>query len=144
MTKKQVMKELDAVLSNLPVTAEDNSAVARCCRTFTLMYCQTRLKGKSAAEATERARRAYRLSMPAIDGEENVRDFIACATFGFLSKLFEPDEVTKLLYAAQVASQALHSRYKSKAAIEPLSSPAPEPHACHQTGQPASLSVSTP
>ncbi len=55
---------------------------------------------------------AYREAMPPLIDEEHIRDFIACVAHGMVLRVFEANEGSKLLYAAQVASQAQAKRPK--------------------------------
>ena len=55
---------------------------------------------------------AYREAMPPLVDERHIRDFIACVTHGMVLRIFEANEGSNLLYAAQVASQAQAKRPK--------------------------------
>jgi hypothetical protein len=58
--------------------------------------------------AAREAGTAYRNAMPMLAGYEGIRDFIACAAHGILNDAIPLNKSTKLLYAAQVALNALH------------------------------------
>jgi len=58
---------------------------------------------------------AYREAMPPLMGARNIRDFIACVAHGMLLHVFEANEASKLLYAAQVAAQSEAKRDKRSA-----------------------------
>jgi hypothetical protein len=72
---------------------------------------------RQADEAFKKAADAYREAMPPLTGSENIRNFIACVGHGMLLHIFNENEASKLLYAAQVASGAEVKRYKSKFGI---------------------------
>jgi len=83
------------------------AAVKRCCKAWKRAYdAKIAAKGYEF-EAKEAASEAYRAAMPTLSGEQNIRDFIACAAHGVLIEAIEGKQGTQLLYAAQVASGAL-------------------------------------
>ena len=108
-----VIDELVQAIEELKVTAQENPAVRKCSRAFLLLYARARARGDSDAEAESQGRRAYRLSMPPLTGNRNVRNFIACATHGMLIGAIDVKEATRLLYAAQVAHTSRRSRSKN-------------------------------
>jgi hypothetical protein len=57
--------------------------------------------------AAHEGHKAYRKAMPMLAGYEGVRDFIACAAHGILIGALLPESTGQLLYAAQVALNAL-------------------------------------
>ncbi len=56
--------------------------------------------------------------MPPLSGEQNIRDFIACAAHGMLIDAIDPPVGARLLYAAQVAHRTLH-----KSPLKPAKDP---------------------
>jgi hypothetical protein len=80
-----------------------NPAVAHCQKTWERVYRSVQKEKNSGALARIEASEAYRAAMPLLLGHKNIRDFIACVTFGFASGILFHDITTKLLYAAQVA-----------------------------------------
>ncbi|HUA98459.1 MAG TPA: hypothetical protein VMA34_09050 [Terracidiphilus sp.] len=64
------------------------------------------------------AKEAYRKAMPLLAGYEGIRDYIACTAYGILIGAIPPHKCSQLLYAAQVALNALHF----KPAEEPVES----------------------
>jgi hypothetical protein len=101
--------------------ATENPAVALCCKAYARMHSQTTAAGKSSISAKFDAGSAYRNAMPPLDGQENIRNFIACAAHAMLLGILESSDGAKLLYAAQVASGLLPkpSLKDPKAAKEP-------------------------
>ena len=87
--------------------ALQNPAVARCCQAWQRAFQDVMSKKNSESEACLRADKAFRNAMPALSGEEGIRDFVACATHGLLIGAITEKRATKLLYAAQVATAAL-------------------------------------
>jgi hypothetical protein len=127
MTKRQLLQKIESELENLGIIAQENPAVEKCCRAWKLSVCDSRLRNKPQAELRTRGRRAYRMAMPALAGEANVRDFVACVTFGMLLEVLEPEEVSKLLYAAQVATSACRTKNNFKNTPPNATLPAAEP-----------------
>ena len=64
--------------------------------------------------AFEQGANAYRDAMPLLAGYENIRDFIACTTYGMLKKIFELDEGRELLGAAKIAMALLKAQPKTQ------------------------------
>ena len=112
------LDELDAASREFQVTAHLNPAVAHCAYAYMLHYRKARARGDSDADAKSWSRRAYRLSLPALTGSRNVRDFIACVTHGMLLGVIDPDEASKFLYAAQVAHTARRPKYKPRITVQ--------------------------
>ena len=50
---------------------------------------------------------AYRNAMPLLDGDQGIRNFLACAAHGTLIRALNKEDCNTLLYAAQVALGAL-------------------------------------
>ena len=70
-----------------------------------------------AQVGTRRANKAYCEAMPALSYAGNIRDFIACVGHGMLIGVFQPEEASRLLYAAQVATSAEAKRYKPRMVV---------------------------
>ena len=77
------------------------------------------------SNACDWADKAYRNAMPALSGEEGIRDFVACAAHGLLIGAIREERATKLLYAAQVAITTLARAQRAKG----LCTPSPLPGA---------------
>lgn len=90
-----------------PLENSRNPAVSRCCKAWNRAWNASFARDKSDYKAEDEAGAAYRNAMPDLSGEQNIRDFIACAAHGILIGAIEEKISTKLLYAAQVASGAL-------------------------------------
>ena len=95
-TRKTRSTPLPPSLLELPV-------VLRCRNTFEVAYNEALQAGKSTIAATDAAEESYRTSMPAPLDVESTRDFIACVTYGVLTRVFTLKEATSLYYAAQIA-----------------------------------------
>lgn len=63
-------------------------------------------RGKDRYESKCAGQDAFKRAMPPLNGEENIRGFIACVTQGMILDVVSTDQATKLLYAAQVAYTA--------------------------------------
>ena len=92
---------------NLPKTqhgiAVESPAVAHCQRTWERVYRSVLVKRDSKALALYEAGEAFREALPVLDSYENIRDFIACVTFGIASGVYLEDTGKNLLNAAKVA-----------------------------------------
>jgi len=84
-----------------------NPAVLRCCEASRRALLAAKSQGIEGYPLRELEVNAYRDAMPDLAGYENIRDFIACVTHGFVDSIISFSEAPKLLYAAQVALGAL-------------------------------------
>jgi hypothetical protein len=112
----------------LPNPPARNPAVQRCCAARERSLQQSREKKVSHYDTNEFADQAYCGAMPDLAGYENIRDFIACVTYGMLIHVIDAIEGPKFLYAAQVALGAL--RHQPKPQKQPP--PTPLPGSNHQ------------
>ena len=124
MTTHDLLPRLTQAIDELEVTALENPAVAKCTRLYMLLYAETLARGDSDSAAKSNACQAYRLAMPALIGQRNVRDFIACATHGVLLGAIPREEASSLLYAAQVAHTARRAKSKPQNTVPKPVSPA--------------------
>ena len=83
--------------------ALQNSAVAHCQKNFERVLRSAMTETGSKAVSHLEASRAFRSAMPLLVGDENIRDFIACVTYGSNTGMLPEDTAAKLFYAAQVA-----------------------------------------
>ena len=109
---QQFLERLQSEFKQTKVPAQENQAVALCCRAALLGEADARNDGSSAAQRKTNAANGFRLALPALRGRRNVRDFIACVTHGMLLGYIKPREGTRLLYAAQVAYTTRRPRKK--------------------------------
>lgn len=102
----------------------DNAALERCIkawhRTFDLASIHPDdesldLVGEEDEFASTHAAIAFREAMPPLVGYENIRDFIACATYGMLNGTLDWDESREFLAAAKIAIALLKAQPKSPA-----------------------------
>ncbi len=92
-----------------PMSPKANRAVAHCCAAFDTARRVAVARKADRFDAREEAREAFREAMPALDGVQNVRDFIACVAYGMLIEAISGSDGARLLYAAQVAQTALRT-----------------------------------
>jgi len=88
----------------------ENPAIARCYSEWQRVYKKEKAKGLSWATASNNAGQAYRMAMPPLSGQGNIRDFVACVAHGMLIGTIDGRDGTKLLYAAQVALSTIRDR----------------------------------
>ena len=137
---ERLQKRVNAEFEKMQVTAQKNPAVAECARAFMLAYAEAGLAGKSETTAKNRGRRAYVLTMPPLAGDRNIRNFIACTAHAALLDIFETEEASKFLYAAQVAHTARRIKKKSsknphKPSVSRVNAPLANPENEGQTSQ---------
>lgn len=102
-----------------------NPAVARCAKAWERTYNKIISipdPDKTSEDmddfAREEAEIAFRKALPALCGEENIRDFIACVAYALVNNILIPFVCTNYFEAAKVALSAarVHRRPKSGAA----------------------------
>jgi hypothetical protein len=98
------------------VAPAQNPAVALCYESYTRALDEAEEMKVYTARAQMLARDVYRKALPPLSGRENIRDFIACVAHAMLLKIIEPEEATRLFYAAQVA-QSGANRDEAKAKL---------------------------
>jgi len=106
----------------LPSPPTHNPAVQRCYLARKRSLEASQKKGLGDYVAKVNANVAFRNAMPDLSGYENIRDFIACVTYGMLFDIIDSVEGPKFLYAAQVAIGALRHEPKDQHPPTPLSS----------------------
>ena len=89
--------------SNSPDRPSDNAAVARCIRAWHRAYKKQLEDDESKFQAEQAGNRAYLCAMPPLAGLDNIRDYIACVAQAAIMRVLRQNDVTQLLYAAQVA-----------------------------------------
>lgn len=77
--------------------------VERCFQAFRDAEKAARARGVDKHAAESAGLEAFRRAFPPLNGEENIRGFIACVTQAMILDPWWQDKGTKLLYAAQVA-----------------------------------------
>ena len=98
------------------VAPAQNPAVALCYESYEQALDEAEEKKMYTARAHMLAKDIYRKALPPLAGRENIRDFIACVAHAMLLKIIEPEEATRLFYAAQVA-QSGANREQPKAKL---------------------------
>jgi hypothetical protein len=111
---------IPAATDTLPSPPTHNPAVQRCYLAHKRSLESSKKKGLDHYDTTTNACIAYRNAMPDLSGYENIRDFIACITYGMLFDIIDSVEGPKFLYAAQVAIGALRQQPK-----DPKNTPPP-------------------
>jgi len=96
-----------------------NPAVALCVEVWQKVHRATWEQTCNPYAAERCAGKAYRLALPPLTGYQNIRDFIACASYGILLGAIKPGIGTKLAYTAQVALLALSQQSKTLTPTEP-------------------------
>jgi hypothetical protein len=109
--------------------ALQNPAVARCCEAWQRAFQDAMSRKNNESDARGWADKAFRNAMPALSGEEGIRDFVACAAHGLLIGTIKEERATKLLYAAQVATTTLARDRRAKNPGKELCTPSPLPGA---------------
>jgi hypothetical protein len=89
-------------------------AVQRCCDARERSLLESRAMNLGDSKTRERAQDAYLDAMPDLAGYQNIRDFIACVSYGVISGDISPINSPGYLYAAQVAISALRLEPKDK------------------------------
>jgi hypothetical protein len=74
-------------------------------------------EGERVCTVERDGKEAFKRAIPPLNGEENIRGFIACVTQAMILGIFNKEQGTGLLYAAQVAHSA------GKRAVLPTRSP---------------------
>ncbi|MGA3373528.1 MAG: hypothetical protein ABSC48_17405 [Terracidiphilus sp.] len=106
-----------ALVPAIPLPALDpghkqtRAAIRRCCTAWQRSY-DAYLEGTKGSRmdrafAAHHAGPAYCKAMPPLAGQENIRDFIACAAHGILIGAIPQKMGNQLLYAARVALASL-------------------------------------
>ena len=89
-------------------------AVEYCVLAWQDAYDQQIAKGKEDYSAARYAHKAFRQALPDLTSQEKIQGFIACVSRGVLIGAIEPQQASRLLYAAQVARQAINAQPKSQ------------------------------
>jgi hypothetical protein len=104
----------------LPDRAAANPAVCYCILASNRAYNQAlaRLdKGADKEVAATEARNAYLRAIPALAGPDNIRDFIACVTYGDMLDIIAHYEAEQLLEYAKVAITAARQESKLQSGL---------------------------
>jgi len=89
-----------------PHVAQAVMAIDRCREAFNRAFLKSKGQDRSDGWAKMEAAIAYRAAVPPLCGPQNINEFIACVTDGMLLQTISGTDGARLLYAAQVASQA--------------------------------------
>jgi hypothetical protein len=91
-----------------------NPAIQRCCDARDRSLEQSREQNLDDYHTRDRAEKAFQEALPDLTGYENIRDFIACISYGVFSGDIHQIAAPQHLYAAQVAISALRLEPKIK------------------------------
>ncbi len=83
------------------------AAISNCTRAAERARKSGEESGLSTKEIRYRAVMAYKLAMPRMDTTDGCIEAIACAVNGLMADMLSGQDVSKLLYAAQVAQSLL-------------------------------------
>jgi hypothetical protein len=87
-------------------------AVEFCVLAWNDAFDQHRAKGKDEYSAARYAHKAFRQALPDLTSPAKIQGFIACVSRGVLIGAIEHADASRLLYAAQVARQAVNAEQK--------------------------------
>jgi hypothetical protein len=97
---------------NLP--AIRNASIVRCCKAWIRTYDTEIAGGRGMISSGCRANEAFRTAMPPLTTPANVRNFIACTTYGLMTGAICDTAGQQLLDAARVAISLLREENASK------------------------------
>ncbi len=83
------------------------AAIARCTKAAEAARKAAESSGMTAKECRYRSVMAFKVNMPRMDTMDSVIEANACIVSGYLAGFFDGNEVSKLLYAAQIAASLL-------------------------------------
>lgn len=83
------------------------AAISRCTKAAAEAKRAAEASGMTAKECRYRAVMAFKVSMPRMDTVDGCIECVACAVNGMMAGFLNSDEVSKILYAAQVAQSLL-------------------------------------
>lgn len=104
-----------------PPPSLSNAAVARCVkayeRAYKLVSVSFAASGKPLDKgfAWDQARAAFSDALPPLCGEDNIRDFIACVTYGMIKETLTYIQCRNLLAAAKIALSAVRAKRRQPA-----------------------------
>jgi len=98
-----------------PTQPARTPAVQRCIDARDRFLRESKARNEASTYSIKQlAAEAYCAAMPDLAGSENIRDFIACTSYGMVNGLIDAIEGSKFLYAAQVASGVLRHELKEQ------------------------------
>jgi hypothetical protein len=99
-----------------PKASSSKAALRRCCAAWQRAF-DANLHANEF-RATKEASAAYCKAMPLLEGEDGLRDFIACAAHGIVIGAIPEKKGGQLFYAAQVALATLRRERKPSGPAE--------------------------
>jgi hypothetical protein len=98
-----------------PVAANQNPAIARCYAAFQKTYHTAFGRKADGHDAHNKGKLAFREALPPLISRTNIRNFIACVTYGLAIELISSGDGMRLLTAARTAACVLYRRTRQKA-----------------------------
>jgi len=95
--------------------ANHNPAIVRCIVAHNKAYEEASGRKLSSYDIRSQAKLAFREALPPLIGRNNIRNFIACVTYGMAIELISSGDAIRLLTAARVASAVQDQRSHHKA-----------------------------
>jgi len=83
------------------------AAIRRCTRAANAAMKAAQDSGMTAKECRYRSIMAFKVNIPRMDTNDGCIEATACIVNGYLAGFFDGQEVSKLLYAAQIAQSLL-------------------------------------
>lgn len=83
------------------------AAIAKCTKAAEAALKVAKDSGLSAKECRYRSIMAFKVNIPRMDTSDGCIEATACIVNGYLAEFFDGQEVSKLLYAAQIAQSLL-------------------------------------
>lgn len=103
MSTTACIATLYAVTNSDPETSPANKAIAAAITAYHRAKEIATAKGEHPLRCRMAAKTAYRLAMPIMETREGIRAYIACVAQGLNLEVFNGNEASQMLYAAQVA-----------------------------------------
>jgi len=100
--------------SENPVSTQ-NPAIANCLAAFRRAYQNAIDRKADGYDARNKAKLGFREALPPLIGRDNIRNFIACVTYGMAVDLISNGDSARLLQAARTAASVLYQRNRQKA-----------------------------
>jgi hypothetical protein len=107
---KSTLQMLQAVADD-QISASD--AVQKCVQAYQNAYAthaKTADGRQYAWHCDEKAKQAFKLSMPTLASRAEIHEFVACVAWGALLQVFTAQDTSRLLYAAQVSFSTIEQR----------------------------------
>lgn len=111
---KTTLEMLQAVADD-QISASD--AVQKCVQAYEEAYARhakTTDGRENSWHCDEHAKQAFKLAMPTLASRAEIHEFVACVAWGALLQVFNAQETSRLLYAAQVSFSTIEQKRSRK------------------------------